>query len=331
MASRGFLAFLLLSLGFMATGFAQQSACKADVPVSVINASGDSFRGLNADDFSAHGGRAAVPIKSATLDDGPRRVLFVVDTGKKVHSNVRKAETEMVDAIMAAARPGDSFALVVTHGLDRTAKFGEDKAKFAEVLSQDGESKSGQTVGVLDAMMEGMEWFGAPASGDAIVVIAAELEGNHKANPKSIEKGLKDHHIRMFGLALGPVNTRNIAASGTMTSTTSQGFARVTPGIGDFVYNTGDENFFPLTTQSGGLVRGVLGSPTKQGYNPDDPKAKQMVTQRARQLFNMISTFYRIEVEPPAHPEEWSVDVVERVHKVVPQMWILYPHSLGPC
>jgi hypothetical protein len=331
MASRLLLLVFIVSLTFPVSSLSQQ-ACRAEFSVGVIGATGDSFRGLGADDFTARAAKSAIAIKSVSFDDGPRRVLFVVDNGKKINSNIRKVEIEMVNAMMAAGRPGDTFALIATHGVNRTAKFGEERANLTSVLAQEVDSKSGATVGALDALMEGMQWFGAPANGDAIVVIAAELEGSHKANPKAVAKALAEHRIRMFGLALGPVATKSLVAGGTMTSTTSQGLAYTTPGIGDIVYNTGDENFFPLTSRSGGLVLGVLGG-SRQAYNLEDPKVKQMLGQKARQVYSMIGTFYRVEIAPPqlSHPEDIKVDVVERIHKIAPQMWLLYPVELGPC
>ena len=53
----------------------------------------------------------------------------------------------------------------------------------------------------------------------SIVVIASELEGNRKANARMVAKALHDNHIRMFGLALGPVETKNSVASHFVTST----------------------------------------------------------------------------------------------------------------
>jgi hypothetical protein len=52
-------------------------------------------------------------------------------------------------------------------------------------------------------VMAGMEWFGAPQLGDSIVVMAADMEGNHKTNAKLVARALEEKHIRMFGLALG--------------------------------------------------------------------------------------------------------------------------------
>lgn len=330
---RNLAALFLLSVCSTAVAFSQQpNACRADIPVGVIAASGDSYRGLSANDFIARASKTAIPIKSVTFDDGPRRVLFVVDTGKKVNSNSRKAEIEMVNAIIAAGRPEDSFALIATHGQNRAAKFGEARTKLTEALGGEWGSKSAQDVGVLDAVMEGIEWFGEPVNGDAIVVLAAELGGNHKANPKIVEKALAQHRVRMFGLAMGPVATRSVVAGGTMTSTTSQGLAYTTPLVGDAVYDTGDEDFYPLTIRSGGMVLGVIGG-QRQAFNLDDPKIKQMVAMKARKLYTIVTTFYRVQIDPPQMPrrEPLNMDVIERIHKIAPQMFILSPRELGPC
>lgn len=331
-AARALLALLVLSLCLTGIGMSQQASCSVEFPVSVVNPNLESFRGLSAADFSAHAAKTTIPIKSITFDDGPRRVVLVVETGKKINSNSRKAEIEMVQAMVADARPGDSFALIATQGPNRMAKFGSDRAKLIDALGQEWSAGKDQGVGVLDAVMEGVELFGQPATGDAIVVIAAELQGSRKANAKSVAKALEEHHIRMLGLALGPVATKSVVAGGTMTSTTSQGLAYTTPLVGESAYETGDEDFFPLTVGSGGLVLGVIGG-QKQTYNLDDPKVKQMVAQKARHLFQIVAAFYRMQIDPPPlrHREPWSVDVVESIHQIAPRMFILYPSELGPC
>ena len=50
--------------------------------------------------------------------------------------------------------------------------------------------------------------FGESKPGDAMIVMAYDLEGNHGANAKKVAKALEDHHVRMFGLALGLVGTK---------------------------------------------------------------------------------------------------------------------------
>jgi hypothetical protein len=312
---------------------AQQNACKAvEIPVGVFSATGDVFRGLAAEDFVGRVQKKPVGVKSLSYDDGPRRVLFVVDTNRKLSADSRRAEEEMIAAILSTARPEDSFALLPARGPGREISFTTERPPFTKALGQSGE-KSGKEPGVLDAVMAGIEQFGAPQNGDSIVVIAADLEGNHKANAKTVAKALEEHRIRMFGLALGPVAIKNSVASGSMTSTTSQGLAWTTPGVGDFVYETGDEHFFDLTANSGGVVFAVMNGNPQRSYNLSDERLLQSVRQKARAVAKIISAYYRMQIESPAsaHPENWDLEINEEIRKHSQPMFVLYPRVLGPC
>jgi hypothetical protein len=316
-----------------AAGVAQQSACKGvEIPVSVFSVSGDVFRGLAAEDFVGRTQKKPVGVKSLSYDDGPRRILLVVDTNRKLNADTRRAEEEMIASILSAARPEDSFALLPARGPGREISFTVERPPITKALSQPAE-KSAKEPGVLDAVMAGIEEFGAPQNGDAIVVMAADLEGNHKANAKLVAKALEEHHIRMFGLALGPVATKNSVAGGSMTSTTSQGLAWTTPGVGDFVYETGDEHFFELTANSGGLVFAVMNGNPQRSYNLSDERLLLSVRQKAKAVAKLIAAYYRVEVEPPAsgHQESWDLDISENIRKHSQPMFLLYPRVLGPC
>ncbi len=333
MASR-FLTILSVLVVLSSGSFAQQAACKSvEIPVGVISLSGDVFRGLAAEDFVGSLQKKPVSIKTITYDDGPRRVLIVAETNKNLPVDSRKAEAEMIQVLLANARPQDTFAIMAARGPGQDVKFTADHAAITQALSQPGDGKRGKDPGVLDTVMVGTEWFGAPQSGDAIVVIAADLEGNRKSNAKLVAKALKENHIRMFGLALGPVQTQSSVAGGTMTSTTSQGLAFTEPLVGSFTYNTGDEHFFPLTANSGGLVIGVMNGETHRNYKLEDPRLLQQVRQKAGAVSKMISAYYRMQVETPqfSHKEDWSLEITEEIRKHSQPMFVLYPHELGPC
>jgi len=310
-----------------------QQTCKAvDIPVGVMSVKGDSFRGLAPEDFVAQLQHRPVGLKSLTYDDGPRRVLFVVDTSKKLSADTRKSEVIMLESMLAAARPEDTFALLSARGPGREIEFTNDRKAITQAMEGSGKQE-GKEPGVLDAVLAGIERFGTPQAGDAIVVMAAELEGNRKANPKMVAQALREHHIRMFGLALGPVSTRNVAAGGTVTSTTTQGLAYTTPLTGGITYNTGDEHFFPLTVDSGGLVLGVMNVDSRRSYNLGDARMVQEVRQKARAVSNMITAFYRLQLDGPplSHAEDWTLDLSENLKKQLQQVFLLYPRALGPC
>jgi hypothetical protein len=316
---------LSVILGLSALGLGQQTACKdVEVPIGVISVSGDIFRGLAAEDFVGHMQKKPVTVKQVTFDDGPRRVLIVVDVNKKLSPDARKAQGEMLRTILDNA----------AHGRGPQVKFTADRSAIKAAIGWDNGSDSGKEkeLGVLDGVMAGMEWFGTPQSGDSIVVMAADMEGNHKANPKLVARALEEKHIRMFGLALGPVTTKNAVAGETVTNA-SMGLAYSRPVVGDVAYSAGDDNFFPLTVNSGGLVLGVVNGDSYHSYHLEDPQVLQAVRQKALSVSKMISAYYRMQLEPPqlAHPEDWNLTMNPEVQKHAPPMFVLYPHQLGPC
>ncbi len=335
MRSRIF-ATLSVILGFSTLGLGQQAACKGvEVPIGVISASGDAFRGLAAEDFVGHLQKKPVTVKLVTFDDGPRRVLIVADANKKLPTDARKAQGEMLRTILDNARPQDTFALISTHGHGPQVKFTADRSAIKLALGwepngpDNGKEKE---LGVLDGVMAGMEWFGTPQSGDSIVVMAADMEGNHKTNARLVASALEEKHIRMFGLALGPVTTKNSLLGETVMNA-SMGLAYSRPVVGDVAYTTGDDNFFPLTVNSGGLVLGIVNGDSYHSYHLEDPQVMQAVRQKALSVSKMISAYYRMQVEPPqlAHPQDWNLTINPEVQKHAPPMFVLYPHQLGPC
>jgi hypothetical protein len=239
----------------------------------------------------------------------------------------------MIKTLLASARPQDTFAIMPARGPGQDVKFTTDRSALSQALEQAGDGKRGKEPGVLDTVMVGIECFGTPQPGDSIVVMASELEGNHKANARMVAKALHASQIRMFGLALGPVETKNSVASHFMTSTTSQGLAEAQPLVGNVLYETGDEHFFPLTTNSGGLVLSVMNADSRRTYSMTDARLAESVRQKARSVSNMIAAYYRMQVEPPAisKPTDWDLTISGELQKHSTPMFVLYPHELGPC
>ncbi|HET7871154.1 MAG TPA: hypothetical protein VFL42_01505 [Terriglobales bacterium] len=322
---------LILLVGFTATSAAQGGSCTSAVTVAVTDAKGEPIHDLSAQDFTIRA-KGNVTVSSLAYDDGPRRIVLVVDQSKKHSPNTRRAANELTREMLAAARAQDSFALVVARGSGKVVRFGEDVKGIAEaVVSEDAGGQS-KEIGVLDAVTQAIELFGAPQTGDSIVVIAADLEGNRKANPKSVAKALREHRIRLFGLAMGPVSQANIAAGSQ--STTAWGLATVTPMTGLIGYSNGDQNFIPLTSESGGAVLPVINYQAKRTYDMSDPKLQEQVRKSARVVSAMVAAFYRLQLERPqaAHDgEEWKLELKETLRKNSPQLLVLYPHQFGPC
>ena len=124
-----------------------------------------------------------VAVKNLAFDDGPRRVLIVVDLSKKLSGDSRKAENEIIRTLLASARPQDTFAIMPARGPGQDVKFTEDRSAISQALGQPGDGKRGKEPGVLDTVMVGIEWFGTPQPGDAIVVMASILTATTRQMP----------------------------------------------------------------------------------------------------------------------------------------------------
>ncbi len=326
---RGF--FLVLLVATLAgAAAAQGAACKAnEFPVGIINVQGEPFRGLNPSSFTAHLGRNHLAVKSMAFDEGPRRIVLVVDATKKLNDDTRKAERLLVQTLLSA-RKEDSYALVLARGPERTMNFGEDRKSILDAIPQEAPAGKIQNPGVLDAVAKALEMFGAPEPGDAVIVIAQDMEGNKTSSPRKLAKALHDHHVRMFGLALGPVSARNIVASGqTMTS-----LGLSTGSVaGELVYDTGDQDYYPLTRDSGGMVLSAMNGSLQRTYTMKDVKLQQELAFKAKVISNMVDSYYRFELDPltPAKAEDLIVLPSDSLQKQFPQMFLLYPHQVGPC
>ena len=321
--------FLLMLSAFLIRLNAQQ-VCKADISVGVVDSNGQSFRGLTAESFAAHGEKGAVTVKAATYDDGPRRIVFVVDTSNKLSPNLHKMEAEMVKTLAAAARPEDSVGFMPAGGPGKIVKFTDDRSAIMDALDANGDA--GKDRGVLDAVMDSIEWFADSRPGDSIILIAASTEHNHKTNANALAKALAAHHIRLFGLAMGPVRSRNMEKESVTTSTISQGLS-YTQELGRFS-DAGDEDFYPLTTNSGGVVVNALHQHSqKGGDNMEDASVKQYVRSRALIVANTIHALYRMQIDQPknSRPAGWSLEIKDYIIKSSPAMYVLYDHELGPC
>lgn len=308
---------------------AQNELCKSvEVPVGIVNGSGESFHGLSSADFSVRAGKTPVELKSMTFDSGPRRIILVVDTSKKLSAETLKAERSIVETLVNGARPQDSVAMVTGRGPQHIVKFGEEKSAFVEALPAEDESRHGKEQGVLDAVMQAIPLFGDSKPGDSIVVIAADLGGNRGTNARQVASVLEQHHIRMFGLALGLVSTKNMALSGQ--TTTAWGLAEAQTAVGDVIYETGDTDFYPLTRNSGGLVLSVMNYDPRLTYSMRDPKFQARIKQQSLVIYNVIAGYYRVELAT-THTGDWSFDPQPEVRKAAPNMFLLYPHQLPAC
>jgi hypothetical protein len=322
--------FLISILFFLAVSVeAQQSACAAgDVPVSVIKANGDAVEGLAAADFTVQIKKQSVSIQSANYDAGPRRILLVVDEARELSADARKAEIAFATAIISSAQSQDSLALLTARGAAQEIKFGAERSTMLHALNESHDEQArGKQPGVMDAVAEGIAWFGEPQLGDSIVLIAMDLEGNHNTNYKNVAKLLQEHRIRLFGVALGHLQLANQTRGAQGMG--KEGLGYVDPGM-PMWGQIGDANFLPLTVNSGGYVVPEDTLSTKHEFKLTEIK-KLELEKTASTMAGLIDKFYalRIPDQPPAHAESWTVSVSPGKLQGLPGAHVLYPHEIG--
>ena len=315
---------------FVVNALAQSSCGPAEIAIDVIQPSGAAIEGLAAADFSAEFKRQALTIQSLTYDSGPRRILIVMDETRDIPAEGRKAQMELVAGLIAAAQPADSLALLTARGAPHQVKFGADRSALLSALGENtGEQDKGKQLGVLDAVAEGITWFGEPRLGDTIVVLALDTEGNRKTNYSSVAKMLEEHRIRLFGVAFGHLILTNLSHATMATS--REGFGYVQPGM-PLSGSSGDANFLPLSVNSGGYVIPEDAASKRLEFKVTDSK-KEELRRTATAMARLIDNVYavRLQAGTSTHAEPWSINLSHAKSQALPGARILYPHELIAC
>jgi hypothetical protein len=197
--------YLLLAIRLICSNvFAEDTNCLREIPVNVVLRDAAIVRKLRPEQFIASIKNEQAPIASVIPDNGPRRIVFVVETAKSNSEAVRRIEAAMVAEIVASARPQDSFALLTAHGPRREVRFGEAHGKLGSVIQELGEAAKGKKEfsGVLDAVQEATGWLQPHHPGDAIVVISSGIEKPPGISYEKVRDELTSAGIRLFGFQL---------------------------------------------------------------------------------------------------------------------------------
>lgn len=323
MGHRFFLLSFFLVLGSV-FGVAQ-SGCTLDVPVDVVGVTGGVVRDLKPADLLAEAGKnQTLKIDSLTYDASPRRILFVLDTVHDLPSDARKAEAKIVERILTSARSVDSFALITARGTTRAVKFeqGRNAVKQAAAELAADPREKGYGPGVLDAVEEGIGWFGEPKPGDSIFLMAMNVGGNHKTNAKKIAEELEARHMRLFGLALGPINL------GSTVATQSDNYK------GQFSYASAgdmpdyrDQDFYPLAMRSGGFLFGDNAVNEQREFKLTDEHLLKLQTM-GMQFYQVMAEFYHLNLELRSNSEAWKLALSSAGEERLPKTKVLYPSAL---
>lgn len=303
--------------------FAQGPKCQVSVPALVVLSNASLMRNMKADDFVSLDKQRPVVVQSVRTVVAPRRILFVVETGRHLKADVRAVEAEIISEMLKSARPGDSFALTTANGPYVEVRFGADrdvlKAAVNEIRS--GLRAKSSEEGVLDAILRSVEWFLPAQEGDAIVVLALGVEDAHKSSYGKVRKRLADAGIRVFGFQLGPY------MAGYIQSNAAYSFGGYFIPTSTIAPNR--ESLIHLSAYTGGL----MATENAQGegwttYKLTDERLEK-IRYMARQEAKAIAEFYELSLEGPVR--DLALAVSPAVQQQFPQAEAVYPRNSKLC
>lgn len=315
--------FLLLS---SMAAFAQAPSCQTtELGMNVVLPDGKTVTGLSMQNLSGQTKRDKVEIDSFTFDTSPRRILLVLDMGHNLAPDARRAELEIASYLVGGAREADSFALLTARGtlMDVPFKEGRDAVLSGIAKLRDANAGTRPRRGILDALLEATTWFQDSKPGDAIIVMASEIETNESAHFSQVANALARNHIRLFSIALGPIMAGTYFGPAQPFSQHNEGWAFVPD----------QENLSALTWSNGGYMLMEDTMDPRRTYKLTDAHLHDLQNEIAR-MYSAIATFYRVGIRVPPglkRREPWKLDLSDEIRKKVPAAYVVYPRFLEPC
>jgi hypothetical protein len=293
--------------------------------MNVVLPNGKTVEGLKMQNLDGRTKHATIAIDSLTFDTSPRRILLVLDMGRDLAADARRAQLEIVSYLVSGGRETDSFGLITARGALRKVGFEKGHAAVSAAIAELHDKKAAPftDTGILDAVLEGTNWFQSPAPGDAIIVMASEIEKNKSARYAQVANALAKNKIRLFSIALGPI----------MAGTYFSPLRPFAPHNEGWAFIANEENLSALTWNSGGyMLFEETQDPWKQ-YKLTDAHLQGLLEEAAR-MYVAIATVYRMSVRVPSglkRREGWKLDLTDDTRKKIPYAYVVYPRLLEPC
>ena len=309
-------AFVLLVI--CAAARAQESVCTIDLPTLVILPDFSLVRDLGREGFVARDKHGPVRLDAVETHRGPRRLLFVVETGKHLPPVARKVEAEAISEILKRSSAEDSFALLTSRGPRRELHFGASKEGLAAAVHEIevGTTGKNQDGGVRDTILEAISQFQPGREGDAIVAVTTGIEKDSNASYQKVRDSLVKARIRLFGVQIGVFLA---GYYGTGMSASGYPTAWADPN---------EESLFALTRQTGGFAIWENTEHPWQEYRLTEERL-HAVRYMSFQLYKAVVEYYGVDVR---HSTDGLVlDLADVIRKDLPKAKVIYPMKLPDC
>lgn len=273
-----------------------------------VHANWNPIYGLPADAFVARSGKLPVRIESGTTNSGPRRVVFVVEDGKRVTAGARKVESAVISYILSAARPEDSFALLTACGPRIELPFGSSREAIQQAAKRLAQRPTGIPArgGVLDAVLEAVRLFRRPQPGDSIFLITMRVQGRNRATFSQVRSALLANEIRVFALQVGWYRLLIENPSGTAGE-----------GVSYFVKS------FALSGISGGMAA------VRWSWGGFDALEIRGFERQAGSMYKAICKYYALQLD--RRGKRLVVGLAPAVRNRYPLARVLYPRHAPSC
>ncbi|HYX53880.1 MAG TPA: hypothetical protein VE783_10555 [Candidatus Limnocylindrales bacterium] len=325
-STAGFVLAVFLLFSSLLSAQAQNSSCTVNMPVVLVDKQGNLLGGASPKDLTIEVHRQKLAIESLSYDTGPRRVLFIVDTGRHLPAEVRKMEYTLITHLMETARTGDTFGLLTTRGALRQVRFEDGNgAVNRAVLELFADAREDKKAGpMMDTIAEGLTWFGAPQPGDAILLMSdqlvpydtlSQLRGGYAVDVRPLNESSKTTFKKLTELlALHKVRAFGIQFSGVLHD--------------PYTYEATDENLAGLCIGSGGYV--IVDAMTPFGGYQLTSARIDGLQKRVYQLTGAIAEYYVAKLKAPAAAEkqQWRIELARDLRN---NTYALYPRWVGAC
>jgi len=236
---------------------------------------------LTAQDFFAHDRKHPIAVRSITIDRGPRRIVFVVEDGKRMTPALWRIGGAAISGVLFKARAVDSFGLITGGGARVALRLGSKPDAIRAAVEQLPTRSTAQAEGVLDAVLEATNWLNPAEPGDAIFIVALDLRGKHHASFSKVREAVAAGRIRVFGVELGE------GPPGPYFGDWSYEQLATVPNVG-----FGNVNHLALLVKSTG---GLLGGPVVPISSP--PPDLAGVSASAERMYEAISVYYDLQLD----------------------------------
>jgi len=283
---------MLLFVAFLpALSTAQQICTSQPFSVSAILADGRVIQNVKPEQLRAT--IAGKPVKIAELheEQRPRRILLVVENGKRVQGKARDLVVDTLKNVVDNAREEDQFALVTLRGPSVQLPFGSSRGQLLEALEQLRSQPRSQDeiTGMLDAILSATDFFHEAATGDAIIAEVVDFEPPGRVAPEKFVEALTTKGIQMFGLALGP------AAVGALRVSSPVAGAHEGPLWSfDSIYS----DIIDLTWRTGGYHDIEITNNVQREYQPTTARIEELRTTVWR-MYSAIVSSYSVQLDRP--------------------------------